>query len=113
MQRLSKSSFRASFRLDRKDRGYIEEKGLALIERHARDFLMKRIAPAEPCNDGRQTPFSGHPVFKAQHATATCCRGCMAKWHNIPKGRALSDDEINQMILLVMEWLRKKMGANG
>jgi hypothetical protein len=32
----------------------------------------------------------GHPVFIAQHATATCCRGCLAKWHDIPAGRALT-----------------------
>ncbi|XNM60750.1 DUF4186 family protein [Escherichia coli] len=44
-------------------------------------FLAKRLS-ALPVNDGKQTPMRGHPVFIAQHATATCCRGCVAKWHN-------------------------------
>ncbi len=37
---------------------------------------LRETAPraAEPRNDGKQTPFRGHPVFTAQHATATCCR---------------------------------------
>ena len=51
----------------------------------------------------------GHPVFIAQHATATCCRGCIQKWHRIEKGRALSDDEIKFVVELVMGWTE---GAN-
>ena len=62
-------------------------------------------SPAEPRNDGKQTPYRGHPVFVAQHATATCCRGCLAKWHGIPQGRAL-DEADKACILAVMErWL--------
>lgn len=44
----------------------------------------------------------GHPVFIAQHATATCCRGCIQKWHGIKKGRALSDQEIQLFVELIM-----------
>jgi hypothetical protein len=51
--------------------------------------VSKRLGSANPLNDGKQTPFKGHPVFIAQHATATCCRGCLAKWHGIRKGEAL------------------------
>jgi hypothetical protein len=36
----------------------------------------------------------GHPVFIAQYATVTCYRGCLEKWHQIEKGRTLTDDEI-------------------
>jgi hypothetical protein len=43
-----------------------------------------------PANDGKQTTFQGHPVFVAQHATACCCRGCLAKWHGIAQGQALT-----------------------
>jgi hypothetical protein len=39
------------------------------------DFLSKRLAAASPPNDGKQTPFKGHPVFTVQHATATCAAG--------------------------------------
>lgn len=43
------------------------------------------MAPKNIDNDGKQTPMRGHPVFIAQHATATCCRECLKKWHNIKK----------------------------
>lgn len=44
----------------------------------------------------------GHPVFIAQHATATCCRECLQKWYRIEKGRPLMDDEIEFVVELVM-----------
>ena len=90
--RLSRSKFRSRFRLGMKERQYCLEKGAPVIEQHAADFVAKRLAPALPANDGKQTPMRGHPVFIAQHATATCCRGCLAKWHNIPKGVSLSEN---------------------
>ena len=74
--RLQSSNFRARFHLSEKDRQYIDEKGLDTIRKHAEDFVSKRLAPDVIENDGKQTPMRGHPVFVAQHATATCCRGC-------------------------------------
>ena len=44
----------------------------------------------------------GHPVFIAQHATATCCRGCISKWHGIEKGRALGEAEVDFIVVLIM-----------
>src|SRR6187455_611479 len=90
---LRQSRFRSSKRLGPKDAGYLGTKGLSTITEHARDFIIKRLAPAHPANDGKQTPWRGHPVFVAQHATATCCRGCLAKWHRIAKGHELTADE--------------------
>ena len=72
LQRLSRSKFRSRFRLGGSERVYAMEKGRETIAVHARDFIATRIARAEPKNDGRQTPMRGHPVFVAQHATATC-----------------------------------------
>ena len=69
---------------------YINEKGLDTIRQHAADFIAKREAPAYIANDGRQTPMHGHPVFIAQHATATCCRECIRKWHKMQPGKGLS-----------------------
>ena len=51
----------------------------------------------------------GHPVFLAQHATATCCRGCLEKWHGIEKGRALSDDEQRYVADVIMRWISRQM----
>ncbi|APX24515.1 MULTISPECIES: DUF4186 family protein [Salipiger] len=79
-ERLARSRFRSRFRLGMKERDYLDTKGRAVIESHATDFVRQRLAPAQPKNDGRQTPMRGHPAFVAQHATATCCRSCLAKW---------------------------------
>lgn len=71
-ERLSKSAFRSRFRLSKKEKDYIKEKGLATIRKHAEDFIAKRLAPAIIPNDGKQTPMRGHPIFIAQHATGCC-----------------------------------------
>ncbi|MCR5266603.1 MAG: DUF4186 domain-containing protein [Cyanobacteria bacterium RUI128] len=93
LDRLAKSKFRAKFRLGVNELKYIREKGLDTVYSHACDFIRNRVAPAQPVNDGKQTPMRGHPVFIAQHATATCCRGCIEKWHKFPKGRELTKTE--------------------
>ena len=104
--RLARSDFRRRFRLGPKDRDYLAAKGLDTVREHARDFIDRRLAPAQPPNDGRQTPWRGHPVFVAQHATATCCRGCLAKWHGIPKGADLTEAEREHAVDAVERWLR-------
>ena len=74
---LKQSKFRSKFNLAQKDREYIAAKGLETIKEHAFQFVNSRVAPDFPKNDGKQTPMKGHPVFIAQHATATCCRKCI------------------------------------
>lgn len=107
-ERLAKSKFRSRFKLRDKEKQYIQEKGLEKIRSHAEDFISKRLAPADISNDGKQTPMRGHPVFIAQHATATCCRGCLEKWHKIPKGRDLTDVEQKYIVDIIMEWIKKQ-----
>ena len=84
---------------------YIEDKGMDKIKEHAYEFINKRIAPGIIANDGKQTPMRGHPVFIAQHATATCCRDCLYKWHHIEKNRELSNDEIDHVVFVIMTWI--------
>ena len=103
---LQKSTFRSKFKLSSKDQQYIRDKGIDIIRQHAIDFIKTRIAPQYPKNDGKQTPMKGHPVFIAQHATATCCRGCIQKWHRIKKGKELSDQEIQFLVELIMRWIK-------
>lgn len=103
--RLSRSDFRSRIHLKEKERDYLRRKGMAEIVKHAEDFIEKRLAPAEPANDGKQTPWRNHPVFVAQHATATCCRGCLEKWHAIPKGRELTDEEKAYVVEVIRRWL--------
>ncbi len=108
LQKLQKSDFRAKFRLKEMDKKYVHEKGLDKIKSHAYDFITARLAPAFPNNDGKQTPMRGHPVFIAQHATATCCRGCLNKWYGIEKGRPLTKEEVDFVISLIMAWISKQ-----
>ncbi|WP_236329764.1 DUF4186 domain-containing protein [Enterobacter quasihormaechei] len=103
--RLARSTFRSRFRLGTKERQYCWDKGVETIDRHAADFVSARLAPAHPVNDGKQTPMHGHPVFIAQHATATCCRGCLAKWHAIPQGVPLNAQQQQYIVNVIHHWL--------
>ena len=109
LARLGHSRFRADFSLSAKDRAYARAKGRDTIDRHAHEMLAKRVGPAHPLKDGKQTPYRGHPVFTAQHATATCCRGCIERWHHIPRGRALTDAEVDALARLVMAWIERDL----
>ena len=106
--RLSRSEFRSRFKLDENDIHMIHEKGIDVIQSHALDFVTHRLAPAEPANDGKQTPMRGHPVFKAQHATACCCRKCLKKWHGIETGTELTSDQIQYVVDVLMEWITRQ-----
>ena len=98
--RLNNSKFRSSFHLKQKDIDYINEKGMETIREHAREFIFKREAPEFIPNDGKQTPTKGHPVFVAQHATATCCRECIRKWlmdNNLDEGDEWPENLLNKL----------------
>jgi hypothetical protein len=110
---LASSAFRQRFKLATRAREYMRPRGKETILAHARDFVAQRLAPAHPANDGKQTPFRGHPVFLAQHATATCCRGCLAKWHGIPAGRVLTVDEQEHVVSAVERWLDMQAAGDG
>ena len=84
---LSKSSFRSRFHLKEQDKEYAA------------------VIP----NDGKQTPMRGHPVFIAQHATATCCRGCLGKWHKIRAGKELTPRQKEYIVHVIMLWIKGEM----
>ena len=111
--RLGQSKFRSRFRLTEADREYVRGKGMETIRDHASQIVRRRLSDAEPKNDGKQTPMrgapQGHPVFIGQHATGTCCRGCLEKWHGIPKGRPLSEEEQNHIVDVLMQWIERQM----
>lgn len=111
--RLAQSKFRSRFRLGRRELACVAEKGFPVIEAQCREIIRRRLGPAVIPNDGRQTPWRGHPCFIAQHATGCCCRGCLRKWHGIPEGRALSDEEISAIAALLLGWLRAHAAGAG
>lgn len=110
LEKLARSPFRSRFHLSREDRVYIEEKGMETIRRHCADFVGKRLAPADPPNDGAQTPMRGHPVFKAQHACACCCRSCLEKWWKVPRGTAIPPARQSRIVDFLMAWITRQLG---
>ena len=109
---VARSPFRRRFRLGAREQAYLRRKGLEEARRHGDEFVRKRLAPALLANDGRQTPMCGHPIFIAQHATATCCRKCLARWHGIPAGRALDEGEIAYILSVLCAWLERQVTAD-
>ncbi|MFU9137974.1 DUF4186 domain-containing protein [Erwinia tasmaniensis] len=108
-QRLSHSPFRQRFKLGSAEYQYCLSKGDEVIRQHATDFISARLAPAEPPNDGRQTPMRGHPVFIAQHATATCCRSCLYKWHGVNQHQEMTAEQQARAIAAILRWLHQEM----
>lgn len=108
-ERLSRSAFRRKFRLQGRELAYLQTWGVPHVMKQAADLIRQRLAPAEPKNDGRQTPWRNHPVFVAQHATATCCRGCLEKTHGIAKGHALDEAQLQHVLAAIERWLRAQL----
>lgn len=107
---LAKSKFRGSFHLNSKMKDYVKEKGIDKIKSDAYDLIEKRLAPANPLNDGKQTPMRQvHPVFIAQHACGCCCRGCLERIHHIPKNKELSKSEIDYIVKVIMTWIKREI----
>ena len=108
-RRLARSAFRRKFRLQGRELAYLQTWGLPHVMKQADDLLRRRLFPEVIPNDGRQTPWGNHPVFVAQHATATCCRGCLEKTHEIAKGHALSEEERAHVLAVIERWLRSAL----
>ena len=112
LNKLQTSKFRNSFHLKIKEINYIKEKGMDKIKSHAIDFINEKLAPANPKNDGKQTPMKNHPVFIAMHACACCCRSCLYKWHHISKNKELTNEEKEYILNLLMLWIEKELINN-
>ena len=108
-RQLAASAFRRKFKLQGRELAYLQMWGVPHVMKQAADLLSQRLAPAQPKNDGRQTPWRNHPVFVAQHATATCCRGCLQKTHGIAKGHQLDEAEMTHVLAAIERWLRSQL----
>ena len=108
--RLGQSRFRRRFALREPERTYARHLGLLRVAAHAQGIVRRRLAPARVPRDGKQTPYRGHPVFVAQHATATCCRKCLALWHALPRGRALDPHEQRYVVAVILRFLLEQLG---
>ena len=112
LQLIGQHHFRARFHLRGRELAEVYIRGAGTVRKHAEDIIAKRLAPAEPRNDGRQTPYRGHPVFVAQHATATCCRNCLSRWHGIPAGRELDNEERAYVVEAICRWIAREYASN-
>jgi hypothetical protein len=106
---IGKQRFRARFHLRGRDRATAILRGPSAIRAHARDLIAQRLAPAFPRNDGKQTPYRGHPVFVAQHATATCCRSCLLKNHGIEPGVELTPEQQEHVVDVICRWIEREL----
>lgn len=102
---ITRQPFRAKFHLRRPELEYVARKGLPTVREHATGFIDARLAPASPAKDGKQTPWGGHPVFRAQHATGTCCRTCLQRNHGITKGHELGAREREYVVDVICRWI--------
>ena len=113
LYRLSKSKFRSSFHLNKKMKEYSLSHGYNKIKEDAYFFINNRLKPKNPKNDGKQTPMKQvHPVFISQHACACCCRSCLYKWHNIPKDKELTKEEVDYIVTVLMKWITEEINDN-
>ncbi|OWK37394.1 DUF4186 family protein [Fimbriiglobus ruber] len=84
-------------------------KGKTGLEAAVPKRIRQSVGKEKPFRDGQQTPFVGNVIYYAQHATASCCRTCMEYWHGIPKGRALTDAEVEYLSRLAMLFITERL----
>ncbi len=46
--------------------------------------------------------------YKAQHACACCCRGCLNKWYRVPIGIELNEVQQKKIVNLLMTWIERQ-----
>jgi len=108
-KKLAEAGRLEQFTLGDPEKEYVESRGMEILKLHATDFVNKRLAPAQPKNDGRQTPTKGHPVFIAQHATGCNDRSSLEEFYGIGKGRELTQDEVEMIVDVILRWITEKM----
>jgi hypothetical protein len=91
---------------------YALKLGKTELEARVPRQLRTRIGKASNPYDGRQTPIKPertNAIDISTHAVAACCRTCVEGWHGIPKGRALTDEEIEYLSELARRFLRARL----
>lgn len=94
------------FVLAEPEQEYVTSRGMEILRLHAADFVNKRLAPANPKNDGRQTPTKGHPVFIAQHACGCNDRSSVEEFFGYEMGRELTGDEVDKIVDSILRWIQ-------
>jgi hypothetical protein len=108
-KKLEKDGRFEKFILGDPEKEYVTSRGMDILRLHATDFVNKRIAPANPKNDGRQTPAKGHPVFIAQHATGCNDRDSLEQFFDIKKGTELSEAQVGKVVDVILRWIEEHL----
>jgi hypothetical protein len=104
-QKLAEDGRLEKFELGEPEQEYVTSRGMDILRLHATDFVNKRLAPANPKNDGRQTPTKGHPVFIAQHACGCNDRDALEEFFGYEKGRELTEEEVSTIVDAILSWI--------
>lgn len=89
---------------------HARRKGRCKMRAYAEKVIRRKVGDTHNAFAGRQTPWEGDdPIPYAQHATASCCRKCIERWHGIKQGRDLTEDEIQYLTSLVMRYIEEKI----
>ena len=92
---------------------YARRKGRILLreatENQIRQLVGRERHPREGIQTPRETSPNANAIHFAQHATGSCCRRCLAEWHGIPEGRALSEGEIVYLSALATMYLEERL----
>lgn len=87
-------------------------KGKIDLRTAVRRKLISAIGPAKPFHDGGQTTMrddASTALPYGQHATATCCRKCLEFWHDIPRGVALTPEQLDYCTELVCLYVEDRI----
>ena len=87
--------------------------GRAAIAAGVPSLLAKAVGPvAEAGWAMRQVPTMDdklrHIVQYGRHATATCCRGCIAKWHGVPNLEPLREEHVSYLSKLLVHYVNSR-----
>ena len=108
-KKLKKDGRIDKFALGEPEQEYVTSRGMDILRLHATDFVNKRLAPANPKNDGRQTPTKGHPVFIAQHACGCNDRAGVEEFFGFEMGRELTEDEVGAIVDAILSWIGENL----
>jgi 5-methylcytosine-specific restriction endonuclease McrA len=78
------------------------------------DRVLRDALPVDNWREGWQTPWStpeggGSIVTSAQHATGTCCRECLEKWHGYPFDSELTAGQFRYLAQLGWAYTEQRL----
>lgn len=95
-------------KIDQRAVNYALRKGKIELFETAEHIIRKNIAKPADVYGNLATSIEGNAIHYAQHATATCCRKCIEKWHGIPLDQTLTEDQIVYFTKLVILYLKER-----